>query len=1009
MGTGERWRRIVTRPAAAYVLATGLSAAALALRPLLAGRLGTEFAVVLALPVVLLSAWAGGFWPGLLATLLMLLARLGGVLIHANEVLDGAYWLRSAIALPSALLVCGAFEQLRRARRRAEARARDAEGEASATRHLGAALQALPISVFDMDLQLRYTRRMLSAIGFAIEDMLGKRAEDLFEPATAEKLNSLRREVLSTGQPRRAEIDYRGPFGRYWMDVFATPLRDEHGCIVGVTNVTIDITDKKRRELAEQQAQERLQRLVDSSAVAIAFSRGGAITEANDAFLTLTGHSRLELEQGLIHQGTLIPEAERGVYAMAKQELDETGRNGPFHAVLRRPDGIMVDVITSAGKLGDDDYCIFFTDISALTRAKAALRISEERFRSLVNATATIVWTAGPQRQFASQQPSWAEYTGQDRDQYTGYGWLEAVHPDDRTATVEAWREAAVQCRPYGGRTRLWHKASGSYRRVMVRANPVLGDGDIVEWVGMVFDIEEGEQVSERLQEASERLRLLVENAPLGVVEFDGDLHITRWAGQAEAIFGWHADEALGRRAAELGWTLPEEALGPVKLRELLRGEDSRTHFRIRNACKDGRIIHAEWSISAVRRPEQQRTIALLALVMDVTEREEAVESLKLADRQKDNFIATLAHELRNPLAPISNSARLLTLKPDDARTVTWAGQAIERQVKQLTRLLDDLLDVSRISRNILHLRRQRMRLQEAVELAAEQVRPFFDAQGHRLQLDLTHEPMVLMGDLARLTQVFANLLHNSAKYTLEPGLVSLHARRRGEWLQVTVQDPGLGIPPAEQQRVFEMFSQAHPELRSAQPGLGIGLALVKGIVEIHGGTVRVHSGGAGLGSCFIVELPALSLADTAPVDGAQGDAPGGLAGHRVLVVDDNVDSAESIGVLLAQSGSTVRTAFSGQAALNLGAAYQPSVVLMDIGMPGMPGMPGMDGLQTAQLMRQTPWGRAAVLIAMTGYGQPEDKRRATQAGFDHHFTKPVDIDQLARCLAGDKPASSLH
>jgi CheY-like chemotaxis protein/anti-sigma regulatory factor (Ser/Thr protein kinase) len=314
--------------------------------------------------------------------------------------------------------------------------------------------------------------------------------------------------------------------------------------------------------------------------------------------------------------------------------------------------------------------------------------------------------------------------------------------------------------------------------------------------------------------------------------------------------------------------------------------------------------------------------------------------------------------------------------------------------VKQLTRLLDDLLDVSRISRSVLHLQRQRMRLQEALELAAEQVRPFYEVQGHRLELQVSQEPMELMGDLARLTQVFANLLHNAAKYTPEPSVITLRARREADRLEVSVQDPGLGIPASEQQRVFEMFSQAHPDVRSAQPGLGIGLALVKGIVDIHGGSVSVSSDGAGRGSCFTVVLPALPAADAAAAPTQGRDPMQALSGHRFLVVDDNVDSAESIAVLLAQTGSTVTTAFSGPAALNLGGHFHPSVVMMDIGMPGM------DGLETARRMRQTPWGRAAVLVAMTGYGQPEDKRRAVQAGFDHHFTKPVDIDALGRSLA---------
>ncbi|MED5618544.1 hybrid sensor histidine kinase/response regulator [Ideonella sp. BN130291] len=866
------------RLAVAYAAAVLLSLLALALRPFIGARLGADPALVLALPAVVAPAWIGGFGPGALAVLLVMAGRTASAWLSGAGVMDEISVLRALIAVPTALVVCAAFEQVHRARRRAEARAEDAEHAALATERLAA-------------------------------------------------------------------------------------------------------------------AQQRMQRLVDSSAVAIAFSGGGVITEANDAFLALMGYSRADLQGGRISQATLIPEEERPVYAMARQELDETGRNGPFHARLKRPDGILVDVITSAGRLGDNDYCIFFTDITALTRAENALRTSEQRFRSLVNATASIVWTAGPQREFITDQPSWAEFTGQTREQYLGFGWLEAMHPEDRAGVMAGWEEARRLQQPFRGRSRLWHQPTGGYRRVTARASPVMRDGRIVEWVGMVFDVEEGEQVSEQLREASARLQLLLESTPLGVIEFDGELHITRWAGQAEAIFGWAAGEAVGRHARDLGWALPEEEIGPATLRELLRGERPRASFRIRNRRKDGRVIHAEWSISAVRRPEQPRAAALLALVLDVSEREQALDSLRQADRQKDNFIATLAHELRNPLAPIANGARLLSLKPGDPRTVAWSAAAIERQVRQLTRLLDDLLDVSRISRNTLQLQRQRLRLQEAIDLAVEQVRPFFDAQGHRLELNVEPQPLELLGDLARLTQVFANLLHNAAKYTPEPGLVTLSAGRQGDHLVVSVQDTGLGIPPQEQQRVFEMFSQAHTTLRHAQPGLGIGLALVRGIVEIHGGTVRVDSAGAGQGSRFTVELPALAPADEPAAAQGADDPLAGLAGHRVLVVDDNTDSADSIAALLTQCGSTVRSCYGGQAALDIGPDFQPSVVLMDIGMPGM------DGLRAATLMRETAWGRAALLVAMTGYGQPEDRRKALQAGFDHHLTKPVDLDALVRCL----------
>jgi PAS domain S-box-containing protein len=872
---------LLSKPAVAYALPVVLVLAAALVRPLVGNHLGGDPALVLGLPVVVLSAWVGGFGPGLLAVMLHMGLR-AWMQVRSGALPADDNLLRVAIVFPSALLVCVAFEQARRARLRAE---RDA-GE----------------------------------------------AQDALEHAQAV-----------------AE--------------------------------------------AERRAQARMQRLVDSSAVAIAFSRDGVVREANDAFLTLFGYSRQELAAGAIGAATLVPPDEQGVYLMARQELQETGRNGPFHAQLVRRDGIRIDVITSAGRLDDNDYCIFFTDITALTRAEEALRASQDRFRSLVTATASIVWTAGPKREYVSAQPSWAEYTGQTPEEYMGYGWINAMHPDDRPAIVAAWKDACQVQRPFRGRARMWHAATQTYRRVAARAQPVVRDGEIVEWVGMVFDVEEGELTSERLQEASQRLQLLLENTPLAVVEFDGELRITRWAGQAPSLFGWEADETLGRPAADFGWPGTDDSSAHQTLRRLLDGDLSRARLSLQSRRKNGGTIYGEWSISAVRRPGEQKADALLALVLDATEREAALQTLRHADRQKDNFIATLAHELRNPLAPIANGARLLLLKPDDPKTVQWSAQAIERQVRQLTRLLDDLLDVSRISRNRLQLQRRRMNLQDAVEMAAEQVRPFFEAQGHHLALQLPEAPVDVMGDQARLVQVFANLLHNAAKYTPQPGTIELRLRREGDETVVQVQDPGVGLSREDQLRVFEMFSQAHPELRSAQPGLGIGLALVRGIVDIHGGRVAVASDGPGHGSCFTVTLPALREAEAGIGLRLEGNPAARLSGYKVLVVDDNVDSALSIGALLSECGNVVETATGVRAALELGHRFHPSVVLMDIGMPDI------DGWEGARMMRATPWGRAAVLVAMTGFGQPEDRRRSAQAGFDHHLTKPLDFEQLQQRL----------
>ncbi|HSF38883.1 MAG TPA: ATP-binding protein, partial [Thermoanaerobaculia bacterium] len=360
--------------------------------------------------------------------------------------------------------------------------------------------------------------------------------------------------------------------------------------------------------------------------------------------------------------------------------------------------------------------------------------------------------------------------------------------------------------------------------------------------------------------------------------------------------------------------------------------------------------------------------------------------------RRKDEFLAILAHELRNPLAPLRNALQLMRMAGGDEHTMDQTLGMMDRQLQQMVRLIDDLLDISRITRGKIELRKERVELAAVIRDAVETSRPLIETAGHMLTVIYPPEPISLDADPTRLAQVFANLLNNAAKYTPQSGHIRLTAERQGDEAVVKVSDTGIGIPADMLPRIFEMFTQVDRSLERSQGGLGIGLSLVRGLVELHGGSVEAKSGGPGQGSEMSVRL-AVHPAPRKAQAWAEDGRPASPARRRILVVDDNRDSADSLALLLTLQGSEVRTAYDGLEAVEAAAVFQPDVVLSDIGMPRL------NGYETAQRIREQSHGRRVVLIAMTGWGQEEDRRRSTQAGFDYHLVKPVDLAALERLL----------
>ncbi|HTM54883.1 MAG TPA: ATP-binding protein [Pirellulales bacterium] len=491
------------------------------------------------------------------------------------------------------------------------------------------------------------------------------------------------------------------------------------------------------------------------------------------------------------------------------------------------------------------------------------------------------------------------------------------------------------------------------------------------------------------LRVSEDRFRLLSSQAPVGIFQTDSVgncLYVNEcWCDLA----GIPADEALGR-----GW---------------LKALDPRDRERVASlwddSARSGRNFSAEyrfvtpagkvsWLQSSARpiHDADGHILGYLGTVTDITARNEFEQSLKDADRRKDEFLATLAHELRNPLAPMSYALELWRLEQPEGGPLDYVRKVINQQLQQMTRLIEDLLDVSRITRGKIQLQMQPLDVRALVNRSIEAIRPFVETCGHKLTVSLPDEPVLVSGDEARLTQVLGNLLHNASKYTGRNGALSVSVVSQDGRASIKVRDNGPGIPADMLTSIFEMFRQVDNTLTRSQGGLGIGLTLARQLVELHGGTIQARSEGAGRGSEFEIRLPCLAAAPDAAGRQALTEAHP-LPRRRVLIVDDTQAAADTFGMMLNAMGQETQVALSGPAALELASEQHPDAIFLDIAMPEM------DGYEVARRIRANADLAGTVLVAVTGFGQQEDRRRAFAAGFTHHLVKPAKLDALEAIL----------
>ncbi len=721
-----------------------------------------------------------------------------------------------------------------------------------------------------------------------------------------------------------------------------------------------------------------------------------------------------------------------------------------MEAIVERPDGSRRFVLVNVEAIRDGSGAVvgainIFQDITAHKRAEAALRESEEKFRLMADTIPQLAWMARPDGHIFWYNRGWYEYTGTTPEQMEGWGWQSVHDPEVLPRVLQRWKASLTSGEPFDMVFPL-RGADGRFHPFLTRVNPLRDEsGRIRYWFGTNTNISDQKR-------AEDRSRFLADASVALATIGDYETTLRRVAQLAVPFFAdWCAvdmaepDGSLRRLAivhvnpsrVELARELacrypprPDERRGPPHVLRTGKSEIAAeiTDAIVAAAARDEdhlRILRELGLRSYICVPLAVRDRALgvlsfvtsesgrhygpadLALAEDIAHRAAiAIENARLyaelrqADRLKDEFLAMLAHELRNPLAPVRNALQIMRQPRATTVMLQQAQDMAERQVQHMARLLDDLLDVSRISRGKIELHKEVLDMTTAVNRSVEAVRLLFEERQHQLTVSLPPQSLRVEADPTRLEQVLTNLLNNAAKYTDAGGKVWLTVERDGSEVVLRVRDTGIGIAADMLPKIFDLFVQAERRLDRSQGGIGIGLTLVQRLVELHGGSVTAHSAGPGQGSEFVVRLPAAPEAATAagPDAGTTAAFSSLALAHRVLVVDDNTDAADSLGLLLELLGQKVRVAHDGPTALLIAQAFRPEVVFLDIGMPGM------DGYEVARRLRRQPECKSSLLVALTGWGQDADRRRSAEAGFDHHLVKPAEPALLEKLLAGLLP-----
>ena len=775
------------------------------------------------------------------------------------------------------------------------------------------------------------------------------------------------------------------------------PLRDASGQVSGIFVQATDVTESTRAANALSQQRRLYEAILNNTPdLAYVFDLDHRFIYANEGLLKLWGKTWDEaigktcLELGYEPWHAAMHDREIDQVVATKQPVrGEVPFNGTYGR--RTYDYLLVPVIAADGRV--EAVAGTTRDVTDRRQIEEALRLSEARFRQLVDASPVGIAIAEPDGRIVQANDALHGILGRTRAeaQIRPLDWRQFSSPEHLhldVAHVEALRRGESPP-PF---EKEFVREDGSRAAVLIVGRFIPGEGE--RMVAFALDITERRRAEASLRSTEKRLSRIFETNLLGVLYFDIDGGVQDANDEFLRIVGYDREDL---RSGGLDWsriTAPEYKAQDARAVADLRRTGAHAPIEKEYIRKDGTRV---WALVGSAMFDGTNGVGF---VLDLSGLKEADEALRRADRRKDEFLATLAHELRNPLAPIRNAAELLKLSSSHEKHVRTASEIIDRQVRHMVRLVDDLLDVSRITLGQVNLRHEVVSLGAVLTDAIETVRPAIEAAAHSFIVHLPTQSMLLEGDPTRLSQVFQNILNNAAKYTPPGGGITLRVEREDSNVHVRIRDTGIGIPLELQSRVFELFTRVHPTDEIKITGLGIGLALAKQLVELHGGRIDVHSEGTGTGSEFVVTLP-LFISDASTTTAPSAHEPMKLGARRVLVVDDNHDAAESLGMLLTLSGCEVEVTFSGAAAVEKVDGFRPQIVLLDIGMPGI------DGYETARRLRAGRSGPEMLIVALTGWGQKEDKQRALDAGFDEHLTKPMDPAALEAVLQRRQPLRS--
>ncbi len=661
------------------------------------------------------------------------------------------------------------------------------------------------------------------------------------------------------------------------------------------------------------------------------------------------------------------------------------------NASLVRRDGTVRAIQDTAAPIRDPTgklmgMVMVFHDVSAQRKAEAALSESNVRFRTIFNQAAVGIAVTDLAGRLIEINQKFADVFGYSIDELQQRTFLQLMHPLDHPS---AQQSLACLVSEENMDLVLEKRCMRKNRAVIWTLSTITLvknlAGHAQYMIGIVEDITERKLA----EEAQARLVAVIASSDDSIISMTLSGVVLSWNRGAERMYGYTADEMIGSMTQEL---IPSDRLDeePAILDRIRKGERIE-HFETLRKRKDGSVFNVSIAVSPIE-DSRGRIIGASKITRDITQGKLAEAALRETDRRKDEFLATLAHELRNPLAPIRQAALISESEGATDAQRRWSHNVISRQVHHMSLLLDDLLDISRITRGTLELRLEDTELADILEAAVETARPVIDAKGHRFKIEAPEESVQFMADPLRLAQILSNLLTNAAKYTDPGGEIRLHVACDRQSIVFAVKDSGIGIPADALKNIFEMFSQVKSARDRSEGGLGIGLSLTRGLVDLHGGRIEARSAGPGFGSEFIVRLPRRDsrLAPTAvswPVNQEQGTS------RRVLIADDNRDAAETLAMLLQIEGHDVHVVYDGRAAISAFTDFNPEVALIDIGMPEL------SGYEVARCVRENVGGQAVTLIALTGWGQERDKQQALAAGFNLHFTKPVEPARISKIL----------